>query len=287
MQCSQCNYIQFKSSSKCQICGFDSKNSKPKDHALEESGDVFTVFVPAAAPREEPASGTAAASSEFMESAATPEKTDAVDAEMGAADDHDPAMELLENHPGNSEDFELDLSGMNDSDSEDWIMGATDHPDVSNVEPQAKLIRDENLLPESPVAEGDGGQKAGFELNDPSMNESKCDPDVEKEDFLKESGELILETELDSGKPGAEAGRDPAPADISEASETSTDLDSSEKFEDLRLEMEKENQEDSRHRKNPYQKVPDLQAFFEDRGPDADDDENNPPSPAKNPNPGH
>ena len=307
MQCPSCNYIQFKASPKCQICGFDSKNRKSQSAALGESGDVFTIFTPKGATHAEPAAKPETPSNEFIEPP-TPKKVEPVDEETDDIAGQDPAMELLENHLSDSGEFELDLSEMNSSDSEDWVMGATlagDHSDAANMGSQDDVedssqktvefeyqdlgfdtigevefkgedhIMDENP-PEIPVIQKKS--KKGESKSKDSIQ------GVENEDLLKESEEISLETELDFGKQGGEAELNLTMADISETSEAtielkdpSTDTDSFKNFDDLRLEMEKESLEGDSQQEDSFQ-VPDLEAFFENRSSDKKEDKKNPPS---------
>jgi len=131
MQCSRCNYIRFKSSPKCLNCGFDFKSQK-STAGIGESENEFTIFATVGAE----AVAVSEAHDSEMELKSSPSVDDTVQESL--VDEYDSSMEPQEAYIQESGDFELDLSDMDNPDSDDWVVGATlteDLAEISNIVP--------------------------------------------------------------------------------------------------------------------------------------------------------
>lgn len=215
MQCSRCSYIQFKSSSKCANCGYGFK--KLKSNASAKAENTFTIFATVGAGGV--ASNNASGIEEDYQqesSMADNDSTELYDSlPEEPTDQNDSNIE-------NFGDFELDLSGSNDPNSESWDIGATltqDHSETTGVANE-DLLKDANL--ETGEFEVQG---LGFDFNSEGSNkeDSAKEENPELDDFFlpdpEESSsidmsDIPLETELDIEDKGSEQTPDEAPVDL-------------------------------------------------------------------------
>jgi len=129
MQCSKCDYIRFKSSPKCVNCGFDFKSQKSTKEVFRESENEFTIFASVGA-QAEAVSGASSTEMNFHEPLSSGEMFNSPETLL---DGYDSSLEPQETYIQESGDFELDLSGMDIEDSEDWIVGATLTEDLAGI----------------------------------------------------------------------------------------------------------------------------------------------------------
>ncbi len=126
-------------------CGFDFKKKKSTSEALGESESEFTIFAAAGAL----AAAVSDASSPEMNFHEPLSSEELVDSQEPSLDEHDSSLESQEAYIQESGDFDLDLSGMDIEDSEDWVVGATlteDLAEISNFDSKDSL---ENSMQES------------------------------------------------------------------------------------------------------------------------------------------
>lgn len=139
MLCSRCSYIQFKSSPKCVNCGFDFRKQKSSNEVPVESGQIFTIFASSSA-KAVAVSDAARSDLDFQ----APASQEMVDANPTDTEPFDSPLELPETNFKDSGDFELDLSEMDNSGSEDWVMGATLTEDLAEISRFASQDSTEN-----------------------------------------------------------------------------------------------------------------------------------------------
>ncbi len=129
MQCSKCDYIRFKSSPKCVNCGFDFKAQKSTKGVFAELGNEFTIFASVGA-QAEAVSGASSTEMNFHEPLSSEEMFNTQETLL---DEYDSSLEPQETYIQESGDFELDLSGMDIEDSDDWVVGATLTEDLAEI----------------------------------------------------------------------------------------------------------------------------------------------------------
>lgn len=149
MQCAKCYYIQFKFSPKCVNCGFDFNKQKFSDKVPIESGKVFTIFASSGA---KTVAGTPRSDLNFQ----APTSQEMVDADPTSTEPDDFPLELSVANFQDSRDFELDLSEMDNPDSDDWVVGATLTEDLAEISRFAPNDSPENSGRESSEFEVQG-----------------------------------------------------------------------------------------------------------------------------------
>jgi hypothetical protein len=163
MQCSRCDYIRFKSAPKCVNCGFDFKNEKSTHEVPGESENEFTIFA-AAGTQAVAVSAASSPEMNFQEQLSSEELVDPH--EEAPSDEYDSSLETQETFIQESGDFELDLSGMDIEDSEDWVVGATLTEDLAEISNFGGEDPSENLTQESQEPNEFAVQGLGFDATE-------------------------------------------------------------------------------------------------------------------------
>jgi hypothetical protein len=129
MQCSRCDYIRFKSASKCVNCGFDFKSKKSTHNVSGDTEHEFTIFA-VAGTQAVAASVATDTEMNFQEPLSSEELFGSQETLL---EETDSALEPPEAYIQESGDFELNLSDMDNPDSEDWVVGATLTEDLAEI----------------------------------------------------------------------------------------------------------------------------------------------------------
>lgn len=278
MQCSKCNYIRFKSSPKCVNCGFDFKNQKSAKEVFGESENEFTIFTAVGA-QAEAVSGASSSEMNFHEPLSSGEMPPSQETLL---DGYDSPPEPQESYIQESGDFDLDLSGMDIEDSDDWVVSATlteDLAEISNFDSEDPT--DDSTQESNEIAVQGLGFEAteaieplGVETAPPEQNAffdtepaildeemavQEMEPYASKSEIkfvpendahLDDSGDIALETELELETKDSELDRDSEDTEPAETSQISLDLqdnpielDPMLELEELDLALEIENPE--------------------------------------------
>jgi hypothetical protein len=297
-------------------CGFDFKSQKSTKEALGESENEFTIFAAAGA-QAEAVSGATSSEMNFQE----PLSSEAMfDSQETLVEEQDSSLEPQETYIQESGDFELDLSGMDIEDSDDWVVGATLTEDLAEISDfnSKDTLKDPTQESNEFAVQGLGFneaediEQAGVETAPPEQSSSfDSEPTVLDEEMavqemepygskseiklvpedevpIDDSGDISLETELELETKDSELSLDQEDTKSGETSQIPLDLQNNSielepmlELEDLDLNLEIESPEDE----NAPQGTQPSDATLENQSLKEDTVDKNAPLPPKdNPN---